>query len=188
MRGDSQNRVSDTEAVLDVLSGKTETYKVIVERYQQSLFRYTMMYVHDYDAAQDILQEAFIKMYRYLRTYDTARPFGAWAKRITHREVLNYVKKANRLERKDDSWFADIPDNKPLPEELLTEKMNKEVLYKAIDSLPMKYREVILLYYFDDNDYESIAEILRLPVSTVSTRLMRAKARVKKQLKKDPRQ
>ncbi|HYK73435.1 MAG TPA: sigma-70 family RNA polymerase sigma factor, partial [Pseudoneobacillus sp.] len=80
----------------------------------------------------------------------------------------------------NEKFFSFMRDSKKTPEELLIEKSNNKELEKAIWSLPLKYREVFLLYYYQDLNLEEVSEALGIPISTVKTRLYRGKEKVKK--------
>jgi RNA polymerase sigma-70 factor (ECF subfamily) len=180
------NHVTDEELVKEILADNPDRYRALVERYQQQLYRYVLKYIYDDAKAQDIVQEAFIKMYMNLRSFDTTRVFSAWAFRITHNEMLNFIKKHKReLDIDDNTWLPNLADDRPSISEELDRKIKKRQLHDALKLLPMKYREILILYYYQGCNYEAIAEILIIPVSTVSTRISRAKVKLKKVLLKE---
>lgn len=178
--------LSDEKLVVMVRTEAPEDYRYVVERYQQKLFRYILSYIYDQDKAEDIVQETFIKMYINLNSFDSNRTFSSWAYKIAHNEMVNYVRKHKReIVLEDDSWIPELADDRPSLAEELDKKLSRHKLYNALALLPMKYREVLVLYYFQGHDYESIATILSIPMSTVSTRIARAKAKLKKILIKE---
>ncbi len=186
MARNGTGNLTDEELVVKIIDGSPEDYRTVVERYQQKLFRYVLKYLYDQDKAEDIVQETFIKMYVNLNSFDTDRSFSAWAYKITHNEMVNYLKKNKReLTPDDDSWVPELADDRPSLSEELDQKISRQKLYRALSLLPLKYRTVLVLYYFQGCDYDSIATILSVPVSTVSTRISRAKAKLKKILIKE---
>lgn len=177
---------SDEELVFHVCTNSQEDYRLLVERYQQKLFVYIMRYIYDEDKAEDIVQEAFIKMYINLNSFDIKRVFSSWAYRITHNEMVNYLKKHKReVSLDDDSWVPYLADEKIDLAKDIDRKIEKAKLHRALSLLPFKYREILILYYFQGCDYEAISLILQIPTSTVGTRIRRAKERLKKILIKE---
>ena len=178
--------LSDEELAVHIRSASPDDFRILIERYQQKLFRYALKYINDQDRAEDIVQEALVKIYQNLNNFDAKRTFSAWAYRITHNEVINNVRKnKNQVDIDDDSWIPDLADDRPSPAEEFDKELSKKELHSAISQLPMKYRQILVLYYFQGCDYESIATILGIPISTVSTRMSRAKQKLKKLLRKE---
>lgn len=182
----AEKELTDEALVDKVLSESTDLYRQIVERYQQKFFRYILKYIYDEDKAADIVQESFIKIYINLNGFDRKRKFSAWAYRIVHNETISFIRKnKHEIDIDDETWLPDLADDRPSLAEELDKKLTKQKLHKAMSTLPLKHREVLILYYFQGNEYREIAEILALPVSTVSTRINRAKNRLKKILIKE---
>ncbi len=174
---------SDQQIVLQIRSGSTESFALLVDRYQKKLYYYALKYIHDDQKAQDVIQEAFIKMYVNLNSFDVDRNFSAWAYRIVHNEALNFIKR-NRHEVSvgDESWFANIADERVDLAAELDSKNNRQQIRMAVFKLPMKYRDVLVLYYFEGLEYDDIARVLHIPTPTVGTRIRRAKAKLKAEL------
>jgi RNA polymerase sigma-70 factor, ECF subfamily len=119
-------------------------------------------------------------MYINLRSFDPNRQFNAWAYRITQNEMVNYLRKHRQTtELNEDFQYSDMFDDRPDLAEEIDKDIEAQQLHSLIDKLPMKYREVLVLHYFQNCDYESIATIINKPTSTVGTRLRRAKAQLK---------
>ena len=172
-----------------VRNSDQERYGEIIERYQGKLFAYLYRLIGSYDEAQDLLQNVFIKVYRNLQSYDTNRKFSSWIYRIAHNEAVNYVK---RKSLKRFIPWEDIASAKDKLEMVsLEERADKAWLRKevkgevnlAINRLPFKYKQVLLLKYFFDKSYEEISEILGKPVNTVGTLISRAKKKLAEELK-----
>ncbi len=174
--------LTDEKLVESVRGGDVDNFGLLVSRYQNKLFAYIYSLVREQEKAKDILQEAFIKMYQNIQSFDCDRSFSAWAYRICHNEAINYIKKFQRESLVDDNWLSNLADEKiDLGQEFDTKQMQDKVK-TTVYNLPTKYQQVLLLYYYQDNDYEKIAAILNIPASSVGTRLRRAKAKLKKQL------
>jgi RNA polymerase sigma-70 factor, ECF subfamily len=176
----------EQELIEKIRTDKPDDFRLLIDAYQQRLFMYILRYINDQDKAEDILQDAFIKMYTNLNSFDVSRPFSPWAYRITHNEVINAIKKTKPSVSTDDNeWLPElIDDNQQLMNEL-DQKMQNQQLYSQMSKLPMKYREVLVLHYFQSCDYQTISNILHIPSSTVGTRIKRAKAQLKRALGKE---
>lgn len=176
------SKLSDQQLVSKVLQKQTEFFEQIVNRYQQKLYFYTLRYVADPDKAEDVVQESFIKMYINLQSYDHSKSFSPWAYRIVHNEAVNFIKKNSQYVIVDSNWLENMPDETTNLEHDLDIKLVSREVQKSVYALPIKYREIVILYYFENQDYERISDILHIPVSTVGTRIRRAKSKLKKQL------
>jgi RNA polymerase sigma-70 factor (ECF subfamily) len=152
--------------------------------------RYARRFLFDSDEAKDLVQDIFIKAYVNIRGFDVERRFSPWIYRIAHNEFVNALKKKKK-ERANMSLFDfDVlfPHLQLTAKETADSDINrrelKEVLDGSLDKIPQKYKESLILYYFEDMDYKEIADVLHIPVSTVGIRLQRGKLMLKKLVKK----
>jgi RNA polymerase sigma-70 factor, ECF subfamily len=180
--------LSDNELVIIIREMDQERYGEIIERYQGKLFSYLYRLIGNRDEAQDLLQDVFIKAFRNLNSFDAERKFSSWIYRIAHNEAVNHIK------RKSLKRFISWEDVVSVKDKLVTssteegadeswirQEMQKEVS-DAVDLLPLKYKQVLLLRYFSDKSYEEISEILGRPVNTVGTLINRAKKKLAEKL------
>lgn len=182
MDEEKKKTLSDEELVQTVRSGNQDRFGELMERYEQRLFGYIMTFVFDQQKAEDILQNCFIKIYTNLNSFDVDKRFSPWAYRIAHNESINYVKKNKKevsLDQYED-WLNNIADERVDLADEVDRSIEKDKVRKAVFSLPMKYKEVVILYYFEGQQYRQISKTLRIPISTVSTRILRAKKKLKK--------
>ncbi|MBU6321622.1 MAG: RNA polymerase sigma factor [Patescibacteria group bacterium] len=181
-------RVSDQELVKAALIHREE-FAALVARYDVRILRYvTRLGSLDPDTAKDVLQETFIKAYLHLNDYDPSLPFSAWIYRIAHNEtVTHFRRQKNRprpVENEDDlKVFDEIADDLDIEHESNT-TINRAAVRAALDALDFKYRDVLLLRFFEEKSYDEISDILELPRGTVAVYLNRAKAKLKEQLKR----
>ncbi|MFA6159738.1 MAG: RNA polymerase sigma factor, partial [Parcubacteria group bacterium] len=185
----SKKELTDGELVEIVRNSNQERYGEIIERYQGKLFAYLFRLIGSRDEAQDILQDVFLKAYRNLQSYDTARKFSSWIYRIAHNEAVNFIKR--RALKRFIPW-EDIAATKDKLEMMsfeegadkawLRKEIGKEVNV-ALDKMPFKYKQVLVLRYFSDKSYEEISEILGKPMNTVGTLISRAKQKPSQELK-----
>ena len=185
----SKKELTDSELVEIVRNSDQERYGEIIERYQGKLFAYLFRLIGSRDEAQDILQDVFLKAYRNLQSYDEARKFSSWIYRIAHNEAVNFIKR--RALKRFIPW-EDIAATKDKLEMMsfeegadkawLRKEIGKEV-NAALDKMPFKYKQVLVLRYFSDKSYEEISEILGKPMNTVGTLISRAKRKLSEELK-----
>jgi RNA polymerase sigma-70 factor (ECF subfamily) len=125
------------------------------------------------DAANDAAQNAFVKAYQKLDTFDPTRRFFSWIYRILVNECLN----ARRDQRPEQPLSTDLPST-DTPADLFEVAERRERVQAAILALPMEYREVIVLKHYTGLSYEEIAATLHVPAKTVKSRLYSAKERL----------
>lgn len=171
---------SDEVIVRRVQQGQVEAFDVLVDRYEKKLSRYVGRIVRTPEDVFDIVQQAFLKAYINMKSFDVSRKFSSWMYRIAHNEMVNVLKKNQRRFSFPLIDFdivvpyfrepaSDNPQNQAERNEMRT------TLEKSITQLPEKYREPIVLYYMEDFSYQEIADIMRIPIATVGVRINRAK-------------
>ena len=174
----------DEEIASLVQEGDVEAFRELVERYEPKISRYAKRFLFQGDDIKDLVQEVFIKAYVNIRSFDAERRFSPWIYRIAHNEFVNAVKRKQK-ERENVSLFNfDVLFPHLMAKETADGGMNqkelKRMIDKSLDRLGPKYKDPLILYYFEEMDYKAIADILRIPVSTVGVRLQRGKAMLKK--------
>ncbi len=165
----------------EVRGGNVDHYRLLVERYHVGLVQHLFNITHDGDGAEDLAQEAFIKAYDKLAQYNADYAFSTWLYKIADNMAYRQIKQL-----KPTTDIADIqemiPDEKPSAGEEVDRSRSRTAVRRAVDMLPIDYRQVVTLYYFDNCSYEEIAEITERPIGTVRTWLHRAKDQLRKEL------
>jgi RNA polymerase sigma-70 factor, ECF subfamily len=130
----------------------------------------------DGDEAQDVLQEAFIKIWRNLNEFDSRMKLSSWLYRIVHNETISHIRKKKSF-GKDKTRDAELYRNILTDEQdLPAEKEEKLFLIPLIlDRMSMKYKEILILKFLEMKSYEEISDILKIPEGTVAIRINRAK-------------
>ena len=176
-----------TEAELIRLArGDAEYFVCIMRRFEAPLLRYIHRITSvDDDEAADLLQEIFIKAYKNLNAIDETISVSAWLYRATRNHVISsYRKQLARpqlLQNNDDEFISTIASDVDLS--LATDQiLLRERLNRALSQLPDKYREVVVLRYFEEKEYKEISDITKKPIGTISTLLSRAKGELKRLL------
>lgn len=171
--------LSDEALIALIRTNQPELYSEIIRRYQEKLTRYIRRFTASESLREDILQEVFIKTYRNLRDFDVTRSFSSWIYRIAHNESINQCKKHQRESLVIDEWEWEVVDDRlDLGAHLDTQESIK-IVQKALQLLKEKYRQPLLLYFFEDKTYEEISDILHIPRNTVGTLIARGKAQLK---------
>lgn len=180
MAPETSATLTDEELVKLVQEKDQELYTEIVKRYEKKLMRYAMSLIRDDSKAQDIVQNAFIKAFINLRSFNQKLKFSSWIYRITHNEAINEIKKYRREISFDDVPEIEyIPSNDQPAEDIVDANQIKTLLTESLAKLSALYREPLVLLFFEERSYQEISDILRLPIGTVGTRINRGKTILK---------
>ena len=167
--------------ISEVLSGQQDQFRFLVERYHRGLVTHLYNLIHEQQTAEDIAQEAFIRAYDKLSLYNETYAFSTWLYKIADNIAFRQLKQT-----KPQLDISKIDNNLPSGDSSLAEHTDKlfakEAVRVAVNKLPIQYRQVISLYYWDNFSYEDIAEIMEKPVGTIRTWLFRAKDDLRKEL------
>ncbi|MDR1069721.1 MAG: RNA polymerase sigma factor [Gracilibacteraceae bacterium] len=166
----------DREDVLRAMRGDGQSFYRIVEEKKQSVYRMAYGYARNEEDALDIVQDAVYKAYVSISKLKTPEFFGTWFYRIALNCAKDFVKKNSKVTTVADEVLVNIPDR-----DMYEAREERADLNRALGSLGEKYKEVVLLRFFEELSLDEIAAVLEIPVSTVKTRLYRAleKLRIK---------
>jgi len=171
---------SDEELVRRTLADKG-VFGQLIDRYEAKLTRYiTRLGVRDHDDQLDVLQEIFLKVYRNLNDFDQSLKFSSWVYRIAHNEAVSWYRKRNvrpegHLVSEGDDIVTLLSTKEDAPDVTFDKAVNAEQVNLALGQIDEKYREVIILRFFEHKEYEEISDILKIPVGSVGTLLHRGK-------------
>lgn len=165
---------SDSELIQRILNGEAERYAILVERYQDALFRHALGMVGDADAAADLVQESLVKAYTRLHTCNDPARFPAWIFRILRNRCRDWLKNRRQqtVELREDTAATDAADD---PGTALERSELGRVVDGALARLPEAQREAFLLKHVEGLSYEEMAERLDTGVSALKMRVMRAR-------------
>ncbi len=166
-------------------SGDREAFDELVRRYEKQAYNLAYRLTGNYDDASDVVVEAFVRAYQGLHTFRGDAHFATWLYRVVLNTFYDTRKRAKgaqytisleeQMELDGDTLTRQIEDTAPGPEELVEQQEREQVLQRAIAQLPPERRVLIVLYHFESLSYEEIAQVLKLPVGTVKSRLNRAR-------------
>ena len=178
--------LSDSDVVALVIDGDTDFFRVIMERYEAKLMRYSLYLLKDYDVASDVVQDTFIKSYVNLRSFKLGKPFSPWIYRILHNGAMNAIKSGKKtcslgaIDEIGDSFINSFNTDAVIDKKLLDKKVRA-----CLGKISIKYQEVLELSFFENLKYEEISDILHIPTSTVGVRIRRAKEALRKICQKE---
>jgi RNA polymerase sigma factor (sigma-70 family) len=187
--------VPDAALVQEVLRGNQQAFEVLVQRYSTALFNFIHHFTGDQDLACDILQQVILQLFLNLSTLDTDKPLKPWLFQVARNRCVDELRRSKRkgaipfseLEKGSDEWdlslVFEIPDTDPLPEEWAEQRELQRYLHQAIETLPLRFRAVVLLRYSSQMTFAEIGNVLHMPEATVKTYFQRAKPLLRAALK-----
>jgi len=176
--------ITDNVLAQQSLEGNQQAFELLVKRYSGPLFNFIFRFLGDYDAASDILQQVMVQLYISLPKLRTGEPLKAWLFQVARNRCLDELRRKHaihfsELEKSVDDdeqlALADMPDISPLPEEVAERHDLQQILLKAIQELPPKFRAVVLLRYASQLSYAEIGRVLNMPEATAKTYFQRVK-------------
>lgn len=167
---------TDQQLIEDVRNGDRSSYSELVKRHQKGLLRLSMRFMKDLDLSQDIVQEAFIKAYEKLNSFEGRSTFKSWLFQIAVNVARNKLRENRYL-------FADIDDVEiGVPSTAETSLLNSAVgdlLQKEVDRLPFKQKTALVLRVYEDMSFAEIAEIMQCPYDTAKANYRHALLKLK---------
>ncbi|GIW97558.1 MAG: RNA polymerase sigma factor [Pirellulaceae bacterium] len=172
----------DNQAIERTKAGDAAAFAALVERYQQRLLGLLWHACHDRALAEDLAQDTFTRAYEKLHTYNGRAGFYTWLVRIAMNLLISYRRKKrmeNTHQRSDVEVALEQCGASSDPHEFVELTETQQYVREAVQMLDEERRTVLLLRDFDGHDYETIAEMLELPIGTVRSRLHRARLELK---------
>lgn len=166
---------SDAALVELCRRGNTRAFDELVGKYQKTLFNVALRMTADYDASEEVTQQAFVRAYERIASYDTRFKFFSWMYRILVNTALDHLEERRRHDRLDD----DVPSDEPDPSDLGEREDSEAMLQAGLMDLTAEQRAVIVLRHFEDLTYEEIGAILDIPEKTVKSRLFSARMQLR---------
>jgi len=167
-----------------VLDGRKEMYRLLVRRYQDTLFRHAERMVGDGDVAADLVQEALVTGYRKLRRCRDPERVGGWLYRIAANRCRDHLRSPRR-DRVSLDRAPDLPSRRGDPEREAERGALRERLEAALDALGPEKREAFLLKHLEGRSYEEMAELSGASVSALKMRVHRAREELRRSLEEE---
>jgi RNA polymerase sigma-70 factor (ECF subfamily) len=163
--------------IQQTLRGDKEAFTRLVEAYQNPVYNLAYRMLGNAQEAEDAAQEAFIRAYTRLRTYDPTRKFASWLLSITSHYCIDRLRRRrlNMVSMEELSPWQGLVSDRPQPEEQLIENQKRDAVQFLLAALPPHYRAPVVLHYWYDFSYREIADVMNLTESAVKSRLHRAR-------------
>jgi len=186
--------ITDEDLLRKIQKWEKQLFEDLVNRYSQKMYRYLFYYFNFKESiAEDIVQSMFLKLWDKLHKYDNKQRFEPWMYRFAHNFTIDWIRKnknddrvrafSTMLKNKDDSSWNNFEDLFVLDSVDISSEANQsvvsDIVKEVISKLDEKYRDVVLLYYFEQKSYDEISYILWKSVNGVGTLLSRAKKKLK---------
>jgi RNA polymerase sigma-70 factor (ECF subfamily) len=181
------NSATDPELVATAANGVEGSFEELVRRYQRPIAAYVYRVVGDYESSLDLTQEIFIKVYSSLSRYRSEFKFSTWIYKSAHNSAVDHLRRSAGRERslcqglENDQYELPIESGKLSPEQESERRERRLEIESVVHSLPLAYRELIVLRHSQDLTYEEIVEVTGLPLGTVKNRLFRAREMMRQQ-------
>ncbi|MFC1733046.1 RNA polymerase sigma factor [candidate division KSB1 bacterium] len=181
----------DAAIVRKALNGNQDAFTQLLKKYRGAIYSLVLKMVKNKEEADDLVQETFIKAFGALSSFNAEFAFSTWLFKIASNNCIDYLRKKRLqtlsldkpVESKDGQVTKEFADPIVNPEMQLIQTEKSSIIDVAIESLPKKYRIVIVMRHKEEKSYEEIAKILCIPLGTVKARIFRAREKLKKYLK-----
>lgn len=190
MNENELNNLSDEELILEFQRTNNErAFNLLVKRFKNPLINYVYRFLGDYDSCVDVVQDTFVKVYRYKDRYTEVAKFSTWIYTIATNLAKTEYQRRKRVKTFSISGFGDeennyeIKDNSFRPDKSVDSLYKEEQIQKALLKVKIVYREPVILRDIQGMTYEEIADILNIEVGTVKSRINRGRKRLQKLLK-----
>ncbi|WDF54111.1 RNA polymerase sigma factor [Mucilaginibacter sp. KACC 22063] len=179
----TENAKNDFQLVQKAREGDQKAYASLMQRYKDSIYFMALKMVNNKEDAMDLTVETFAKAFDKLEKYQPEFAFSTWLFRVATNNCIDFIRKKKLNTMSLHGMLDDEGDERPLqikadtlnPEEFSIKKEQTQEIKLLVDGLPPRYRNLIMLRYFDELSYEEIAQQLSLPLGTVKAQLFRAK-------------
>ena len=184
-----KDKISDEKLIARFQKGDVQAYDVLVRRYKDQLLNYVYRFVGNRSDAEDIVQDTFLRVYKNKHYYKEIAKFSTWVYTIAGNLAKTELRRRKRRKIFSISNFVneerdyDIPDVEKNPEQEVDGSLKDGIIQKAIEKLPPKFKEVILLRDVQGFSYEEISQILSIPLGTVKSRVNRGRLKLQEDLK-----
>ncbi len=187
---DPRETASEQELIASILAGHRENFHLLIQPYEQQLYRTAFALMKNEAEAEDVVQDAVLKAYRKLASFRGDSKFSTWLIAITLNEARGRLRKENRAtvdsldahENSGDFTPAALTDWREVPLAALERQELRELIQSAVAELPDAYREIVTLRDVEELSVNETAELLGISISLVKVRLHRARMMLQKKL------
>jgi len=174
--------MSDENKIIEgAINGDENCCEKILNLYKTRIFSYILRIIKNYDDAEELTFETFIRFFKSIRSFDKTKPLSPFLLSIAHNLVIDFLRK-NKI---DYEYIDEMHTGSVDFVEKYKKDKRLQALEQALEKLAPIDREIIILFHKEELSYQEIGKILNLPLTTIKTRLHRARNRLKELLKKD---
>lgn len=166
------------ETIKKLRSNDQIAYEELVDAYGERLLRLAYMVVGDQQLAEDVVQESFLAVYTNVHNFRGDSSFDTWMTRIALNKAKNKIR-PKMWQKIMYFWDVQAEDTGPLPQQDYEEKEQKRLVKDTMCALPLKYRDVLYLYYYEEMKVKEIAQVLDVGESGIKSRLQRGREKMK---------
>ncbi|MFZ1627106.1 MAG: RNA polymerase sigma factor [Candidatus Moraniibacteriota bacterium] len=172
-------------------TGDEQSFALLLNKHLGAVYSFVFQLVQDRAAAEDVVQEVFVKAWRHLGRFDVTRPFRTWLFAIAKNSAYDWLKKKRAIPfsafaiDEAEEPFENIPDTEPLPNELLIQEGVVHEVREAVACLHEPYRSLMVLVYQEGFSLHEASEVLGESYNTVKSRHQRAIARLRQRFTMD---
>lgn len=187
--------MSEQDLIKKAQEGNAEAFEQLIADYEKRILNYCFRMLGNLSDAEDAAQEVFVKVYRFIDSFNGQSSFSTWLYRIASNVCLDLLRKAKRQPKdtvsihqeneEGESYSIAIEDTEPDPYERAQLSEAQRVLKEALNQLSDEHKQVVILRDIEGLSYEEIAEAMGIAPGTVKSRLNRARQVLKKLLEKD---
>lgn len=173
-------------------TGDRTAFAELIDIYKDRIYHMAYRMLNNRQEAEDIAQETFLRVFTNLSKYDESYKFSTWIYRIATNLCIDRMRKKKPQHSLDETvdgeegldWYSRLSSQEPTPEAEVIEGELQNEVHQAIESLPGKYRAVLILKYLEDLSLAEISDVTSLPISTIKTRIHRGREALRKKLHK----
>ena len=187
-------KLKDEVLVRDYLSGDDSAFTLIVEKYLKPIYNFVYRMTKNKKDAEEITQESFIKIWKNLKKFKQTEKLKTWMFAIARNTAVDSLRKKKAVlfsefdnENEEDVFENMLADDEMIADEIFEIAEKKDLVNKLLGNMPIKYRDVLLLYYKEELSFSEISKMLKKSINTVKSRHRRALLSLKEKLKNAPK-
>ena len=173
----SRPQPSQTDLIRAIAQGDKHAMQALFAQHRLRVYRFALRLIDDKDAAEDLVSEVFLEVWRHAGRFEGRCRVSTWLLAITRNRALSMLRR-RQMERLDCDEAAVIPDHADDPETAIQKQQQSAILAHCLTKLSAAHREVIDLVYYHGRSIDEVAAIIRVPPSTVKTRMFYARNRI----------
>ncbi len=179
---DESSACEDRDLVAEVQNGSRAAFSTIVKKHQRSLLRLSMKFTKDLATAEDVVQEAFMKAYERIRTFEGRASFRSWLFQIAVNTAKNKLRSRRDNHVDFETVFLSVG---ALAESKIQKEAVAKMIQKYVDELPFRQRTALVLRVYEDLSFKEIADIMECPYDTAKANYRHALLKLKEEMKRE---